>query len=71
MTKNIISTKKQQQKDFTSRTKMERKILMGGAGLALLRTLISLMNKPGLGGLNNLDMIDIMDPLPRYIRGMT
>ena len=50
---------------------MGRKILMAGAGLALPRTLISLMKKLGLGGLINLDMTDITDRLPRYTHGTT
>ncbi len=70
-TKDIISTKKQQLKGFISRTKTERKILMGGAGLARPRILISLMKRLGLGGQINLDTIGITDRRPPFILGTT
>ena len=67
---DTTSTKKQQQKDCILRTKMDRKILMDGAGPALPRTLILLTKRLGLGGLINSDMIVTMDRRPHSILGM-
>ena len=66
-----ISTRKQQRRDCTSKTKTERKISMDGAGPDLRHILISLTKRPGLGGPINLVIIVTTDRHPRSILGTT